>query len=309
MSHSISLDSNPDSGASQAYRDWLGVTASVACAIHCAAMPFVVGFLPLLGLSFLADPSFHKWMVGICLGLALLAFVPGWRRHRGLTPAIIGLCGLSLISIAAFAGPEDCCPSCVETTAQNDSGVQPVGLTDGLLCEATDGGVSDSNLMLADGESSCAASCCSSGNAEPTRASPVVLAAGDGETSTCAASCCSSGKAEPTAGSSVVLASGDGETSSCAASCCSSGKAEPTAGSPVAVAAGDDAASSCDAACCPTEQAVVQADSSGYIDLMWVLMTPLGGLFLVAGHLCNRFWSGPCTAGCCDTDLRDKLSS
>ena len=272
MSQSLSLDSTLESGASQqAYRDWLGVTASVACAIHCAAMPFVVGFLPLLGLSFLADPSFHKWMVGICLALALMAFVPGWRRHRGLTPAIIGLCGLSLISIAAFAGPEDCCPSCVDTTAKNDSTVQPVGLTEESLCEATDAGASNQSVMLADGESSCAASCCSSGKAEP----------------------------------SGVAAAGDDGESSCAASCCSSGKTEPSG----VAAAGDKKESSCDASCCSTEETVVQADSSSYIDLMWVLMTPLGGLFLVAGHLCNRFWSGPCTAGCCGTDLRDKVGT
>ena len=31
--------------ASQAWRDWLGIGASVTCAIHCAAMPFVVGLL------------------------------------------------------------------------------------------------------------------------------------------------------------------------------------------------------------------------------------------------------------------------
>ena len=97
---------------SQAYRDWLGVGASVLCAIHCAAMPFVIGFLPLLGLSFLADPAFHQWMVAICLALALLAFVPGWRRHHRLAPTGIGLAGLTLITVAAFAGPEECCPSC-----------------------------------------------------------------------------------------------------------------------------------------------------------------------------------------------------
>ena len=97
-------------------RDGLGLAASVLCAIHCAAMPFVIGFLPLLGLSFLADPAFHQWMVAICLGLALLAFVPGWRRHHRWTPTVIGLVGLSLISFAAFAGPEDCCAGACTTT-------------------------------------------------------------------------------------------------------------------------------------------------------------------------------------------------
>jgi hypothetical protein len=85
-------------------------------------MPLVVGFLPLLGLRFLADPSFHKWMVGVCLALAILAFVPGWRRHHRLTPGITGLIGLSLISFAAFAGPDDCCPTpCAASTPDEAS--------------------------------------------------------------------------------------------------------------------------------------------------------------------------------------------
>ena len=44
------------------WKDWLGIVASVGCAIHCAAMPFVFAYLPALGLSFLADEAFHKWM-------------------------------------------------------------------------------------------------------------------------------------------------------------------------------------------------------------------------------------------------------
>ena len=130
----------------KAYPDWLGVAASLLCAIHCAAMPFIVGSLPLLGLSFLADPSFHKWMVGVCLGMALLAFIPGWRRHHRLSPAIVGLLGLSLISIAAFAGPEDCCPTPCDrsttyaqttTSSQNDLQLTTIAATDQPACSAS----------------------------------------------------------------------------------------------------------------------------------------------------------------------------
>ena len=91
--------------------DWLGVVASVACAIHCAAMPFVITFLPMLGLSFLADESFHKVMVGVCTVLALLAFVPGWRVHKKWLPAGIAMVGLTMIGAAAFA-LEDSCACC-----------------------------------------------------------------------------------------------------------------------------------------------------------------------------------------------------
>lgn len=90
----------------------MGITASVACAIHCAAMPFVVALLPMLGLSFLADESFHQVMVVVCSGLAAAAFLPGLQRHRRLLPVGIAAVGLSMISAAAFGLEGDCCVAC-----------------------------------------------------------------------------------------------------------------------------------------------------------------------------------------------------
>ena len=94
------------------WSDWMGVVASVACAIHCAAMPFIAVFLPVLGLSFLMDDAFHKVMVVVCSTLAIAAFIPGFRRHRQWLPICIGAIGLSLISTAAFALEDNCCASC-----------------------------------------------------------------------------------------------------------------------------------------------------------------------------------------------------
>lgn len=99
------------------WSDSLGMVASTACAIHCAAMPFVVASLPALGLSFLADEAFHKWMAVICFGIAMAAFVPGWRRHRRWLPGGIAAAGLTLICSAAFGLAGDCCASC---TAANE---------------------------------------------------------------------------------------------------------------------------------------------------------------------------------------------
>ena len=42
------------------WSDWLGVVAAIGCAIHCAAMPLIIAYLPALGLSFLADEGFHQ---------------------------------------------------------------------------------------------------------------------------------------------------------------------------------------------------------------------------------------------------------
>ena len=90
----------------------MGIVASVGCAIHCAAMPFIIAYLPGLGLSFLADEAFHKWMflIGVLIGLS--AFLPGWRKHRQWSPLAIGATGLGLIGFAAFGLAGECCAAC-----------------------------------------------------------------------------------------------------------------------------------------------------------------------------------------------------
>lgn len=108
--------------------DWLGMVASVGCAIHCAAMPFVAAALPTWGLSFLADEFFHKWMTLICFAIAITAFVPGWRKHRRTLPAALGGCGLVLISLSAFAMESQCCATCASAgikTSEQDAQAQP----------------------------------------------------------------------------------------------------------------------------------------------------------------------------------------
>ncbi|MEO1524067.1 MAG: MerC domain-containing protein [Planctomycetota bacterium] len=102
--------------------DWIGMVASIGCAIHCAAMPFVIASLPALGLSFLADESFHQWMAVACFGIALAAFVPGWKKHRRLAPAAIATVGLVMICSAAFGMAGDCCASCAAVAAEAEAG-------------------------------------------------------------------------------------------------------------------------------------------------------------------------------------------
>ena len=80
-------------------------------------MPFVIAYLPTLGLSFLADEAFHQWMAVGCFAIALMAFVPGLRKHGRLTPVIIGSLGLVMISVAAFGFAGQCCASCDSETA------------------------------------------------------------------------------------------------------------------------------------------------------------------------------------------------
>lgn len=134
--------------------DWFGILASIGCAIHCAAMPFVIAFLPMLGLSFLADEAFHKVMVVVCTLLALVSFVPGWRRHKRWLPAGVALAGLSCISVAAFA-LEHTCACCAPTeetiVVGSDSSSEAAGTVCNCeLCKVEEANDNTDNPQLVD---------------------------------------------------------------------------------------------------------------------------------------------------------------
>jgi hypothetical protein len=94
------------------WQDRIGIVASIGCAVHCAAMPFVISSLPALGLTFLAEEAFHRWMAWICFGIAIAAFFPGFRIHGRVLPAVIAATGLMLLFGAAFGLTGDCCAVC-----------------------------------------------------------------------------------------------------------------------------------------------------------------------------------------------------
>ena len=102
-----------------AWTDGLGMLASIGCAVHCAAMPFVIAYLPALGLSFLAEDGFHQTMAIACFVIALFAFLPGLRKHGSFKPLVIGGVGVSMLSVVAFGWAGECCPSCEESPAAN----------------------------------------------------------------------------------------------------------------------------------------------------------------------------------------------
>ena len=68
LNSTLSLNANVSNST---WRDLVGIIASIGCALHCAAMPFVISYLPSLGLSFLADESFHKVMALACFLIAI----------------------------------------------------------------------------------------------------------------------------------------------------------------------------------------------------------------------------------------------
>lgn len=82
--------------------DWLGITASATCAIHCLLLPTLLVTGAVLPTSFLGDEGFHKAMVWIVVPAAVLAFGIGCRRHKDLGVLVLGFAGISGIVLSAF---------------------------------------------------------------------------------------------------------------------------------------------------------------------------------------------------------------
>jgi ABC-type Fe3+-siderophore transport system permease subunit len=78
--------------------DRLGAAASLTCAVHCAAMPSLIGLLPLVGLTFLADEQTEMVLAGLSIGIGILNLIPSYaRKHRQWRPLLIFISGASLI--------------------------------------------------------------------------------------------------------------------------------------------------------------------------------------------------------------------
>jgi hypothetical protein len=78
--------------------DALGVTASVACAIHCAVLPIILVSLPVLGVNILHNAVFEYGMIGLAFLIGTKAFWHGFtRHHRRLVPWLIFMGGMTLL--------------------------------------------------------------------------------------------------------------------------------------------------------------------------------------------------------------------
>ena len=92
------------------WKDSLGILASVACAIHCAATPILLVFLPALSFTeWMATPRFHQIAALVCAGMVSLAIWPAFIKFRDYRVLSLSTVGLALLITAAFFLPDECC--------------------------------------------------------------------------------------------------------------------------------------------------------------------------------------------------------
>ncbi len=88
-----------------AHLDFIGFSASLLCALHCAALPFLLSLAPLAGLKFLSTPWIEYSIILISFFIASYALTHGFRRHHKNPAALLMvLAGFILIGAGHVLG-------------------------------------------------------------------------------------------------------------------------------------------------------------------------------------------------------------
>lgn len=82
--------------------DQVGMTASIACAIHCAALPFLITTLPLWGLSFLAHSWVEVSMICLSLVIGTWSLARSFPKHKKILPVLVLILGFTLIGCGHY---------------------------------------------------------------------------------------------------------------------------------------------------------------------------------------------------------------
>lgn len=91
---------------SQYVSDKLAIGLSVACAIHCLALPLFVSIMPAYLATTVSDESFHFWMATVVVPISVLALTLGCKKHKSILIVGLGLFGLALLIGAVILGED-----------------------------------------------------------------------------------------------------------------------------------------------------------------------------------------------------------
>ncbi|NJN24895.1 MAG: MerC domain-containing protein [Cyclobacteriaceae bacterium] len=69
--------------------DLVGFSVSLLCAVHCAALPFLLSLAPLAGLHYLNNPWIEYAIILLSFCIASYALIHGYRRHHQKPLALV----------------------------------------------------------------------------------------------------------------------------------------------------------------------------------------------------------------------------
>ena len=83
--------------------DAIGITTSLACAIHCALLPLFLTSLPLFGFNIIHNVFFEAGMILLAFCIGSYALYHGFRKHHhSLIPLILFGAGFVLLVLKQF---------------------------------------------------------------------------------------------------------------------------------------------------------------------------------------------------------------
>lgn len=85
--------------------DRIGMTGSVLCALHCAAIPLVIALVPGIGLGLFASEGLEAGFVVFATVLALSSLWMGFQRHRSFRGWLFLVPGLVAVWAAMLYPP------------------------------------------------------------------------------------------------------------------------------------------------------------------------------------------------------------
>ena len=75
--------------------DALGISASLACAIHCAVLPLLLTSLPIFGIDIIENLAFEYFMIFLAFAIGAWSMYHGYRKHHhSLVPFFVFLGGI-----------------------------------------------------------------------------------------------------------------------------------------------------------------------------------------------------------------------
>jgi hypothetical protein len=83
--------------------DALGVGTSIACAIHCAVLPFFLTSLPVFGANIIHNPLFELGMILLALAIGSYSLYHGFKKHHhNLLPQMLFFTGFIFLVLKQF---------------------------------------------------------------------------------------------------------------------------------------------------------------------------------------------------------------
>ena len=88
----------------QSITDRLAIALSLACVIHCLALPVILIAVPSIVAVYLDSEYFHMWMVLAAIPTSIYALTLGCKEHKRNEFIVIAAIGLIFLLSALFFG-------------------------------------------------------------------------------------------------------------------------------------------------------------------------------------------------------------